>query len=92
MVNITKKHLALEAFKRAYNSFNNEHMGHEIQYYGDGHSNNFGKLLRVTTKEDSDYYAPIIILWLEGLSFSIKVYEEQYRECKTCKTKRENGK
>lgn len=81
----TKKQVALESFERAQKFFNEEHMGHEIRYYSDGHVNNTGKLVRTTTKEDADYYAPIILLWLEGSPFQIKVYEEQFRECVTCK-------
>lgn len=79
-----KKKERMESYERAMCSFKS-HIGHEIRYYSNGHSENTGELLRITTKEDLDYYTPIIILWLKDTPFQVKVYEDQFRECVTCK-------
>lgn len=54
-----------------------EHVGHRVQYYGNGHSDNVGKIMRVTLREDIEGVA----LWLENKPFPLLIFSDQIRLC-----------
>lgn len=65
------------------------HIGHTVQYYSGGHTDNYGVLKRVTV----DYTLKSIVLWLgrkEKNVFQTKVFDSQLVGC-SCGEGRKNG-
>lgn len=57
-----------------------KHVGHTVTYYGNGHGNIKGRIVRISTSEDGD----AIRVWLESalsLDFNNYIYFDQLRSC-----------
>lgn len=59
------------------------HIGHTIQYFNNGHTNNFGKLLRISPSNDSES----VLLWLAADRFPSPIHYDQIQTCSCIKPK-----
>jgi hypothetical protein len=58
------------------------HLGHRVRYYTDGHSENFGTILRMNIRWDINGLE-IRLEEREG-AFPIRIFSDQLRACVTC--------